>query len=115
MGMDTWVPFTIDQWQELELQALVFKYLILSEPVPLNLVRLVCKLVDPPAVLPAQYLAQDREEQLRALQRSIGEEAEAKRQVSSETFSSSMLTCSHNCTPCKKAVCDGMQRKGEGR
>ena len=83
MGGDTWVPFTIDQWQELELQALVFKYLILSEPVPLNLVRLVCKLVDPPAVLPAQYLARDREEQLRSLQRSIGEEAEAKRQSES--------------------------------
>lgn len=54
-------PFTTDQWQEVELQALVFKYLITENPVPLDLVKSICQLAN--RELPAQYMALEQSSQ----------------------------------------------------
>ena len=42
MGMNR-SPFTVLQWQELELQALIFKFMMAGQPVPPELVLLIQK------------------------------------------------------------------------
>lgn len=46
MGMGMRSPFTVSQWQELEHQALIFKYMMAGMPVPPDLVLPIQKSFD---------------------------------------------------------------------
>lgn len=41
-------PFTLTQWQELEHQALVYKYMISGMPIPHDLLFAITRTLDPP-------------------------------------------------------------------